>query len=148
MHVWSHTIEDSALYCSSEEENPNKIIWIRIEDFKSAYRRIHLGAKTAFKSAVKIELQGKEYILVSLRLPFGGAPCPSDFYLVSDVMTDTINDLLACEHWDPSSVASEYLKNIPPPIELLSDVPFANAIDFSVDLSNKKIVNMTASSMT
>ena len=94
---------------------PNKIIWLRKEDFKSAYRRLHLNAKTAMKSAVRVKLKGTYYILVSLRLPFGGAPCPSDFCLVSDVITDTINDLLASKTWNPKEIKSEYTKNIPAP---------------------------------
>lgn len=33
---------------------PKKIIWLRKEDFKSAYRRMHLNAKSALKLAVRV----------------------------------------------------------------------------------------------
>ena len=44
------------------QKYPSKIIWLRKEDFKSAYRRLHLNAKTALKSAVRVKLQGLYYI--------------------------------------------------------------------------------------
>jgi hypothetical protein len=113
---------------------PLKRIWLRKEDFKSAYRRLHLRAETALKSAVRLDMDGHPYILVSLRLPFGGAPCPSDFCVVSDVITDTINDLLACDEWDPSSISSQFLAKIPDEISLPDSLPFATARDLSVVL--------------
>ena len=73
---------------------PNKIIWIRKEDVKSAYRRIHMQASTALHSGVQLDIDGIEYLLISLRLPFGGSPFPSEFCLLSDILTDTINDLM------------------------------------------------------
>ena len=103
--------------------HPNRKIWIRKDDAKSAYRRIHLNAKTAFQTAVQLEIQGLTFLLIALRLPFGGSPCPSEFCLVSDVITDIINDLLACDHWDPYWVHSAYVKYVPPPKPLPVDVP-------------------------
>ena len=34
---------------------PEMIIWLREEDFKSAYRRMHLKAKSALKSVVRVK---------------------------------------------------------------------------------------------
>ena len=116
------------------QKYPNKIIWLRKEDFKSAYRRLHLSAETAIKSAVRVKLNGSFYILVSLRLPFGGAPCPSDFCLVSDVITDTINDLLASKTWDPQVIKSDYIVNIPSPRAEPASEPFAVARSLSVPI--------------
>ena len=116
---------------------PGKRIWLRKEDFKSAYRRMHLNAQTALQASVRVKLNGKYYILVSLRLPFGGSPCPSDFCLVSDIITDTINDLLACGDWDPTTVKSDYVKNIPKPKPLPDNVPFAPARSLSVNLETE-----------
>jgi hypothetical protein len=113
---------------------PQKRIWLRKEDFKSAYRRLHLKAETAIKSAVRLTMNDSDFILVSLRLPFGGAPCPSDFCVVSDVITDTINDLLACDEWDPLTVSSKFLEKIPEKISLPACIPFAPARDLSVTL--------------
>ena len=86
---------------------------------------------------MRVKLKGKFYILISLRLPFGGAPCPSDFCLISDIITDTINDLLACPTWDPRSVKSDYVINIPKPRPLPIDIPFAPARSLSVFLGDE-----------
>ena len=119
------------------QKYPKKKIWLRKEDFKSAYRRMHLNADTALQASVRVKLNGKYYILVSLRLPFGGSPCPSDFCLISDIITDTINDLLACPTWDPHTVQSPYIKNIPKPRPLPDQVPYAPARSLSVSLKNE-----------
>ena len=83
---------------------PNKIICIWKEDLKSAYRRMHLNSITAYKSAVRVKIRGKSHIFISARLPFGGSPCPNDFCLLSDMITDTINDLLGRENWNHKEV--------------------------------------------
>ena len=119
------------------QKYPSKRIWLRKEDFKSAYRRLHLKAKTALKSAVRVKLKGKYYLLLSLRLPFGGSPCPPEFCLISDIITDTINDLLNCTSWDPKEICSEYAKKVPAPRPQPSDVPFAPAHPTSVKLPEK-----------
>ena len=106
---------------------PDKIIWIRKEDAKSAYHRVHVNAKTALKTAVPLEINGKEYILISLRLPFGGLPCPADVCLISDLITDAINDLMNCKFWNPKSVHSHYLSKIPMQKQLNDNIPFATA---------------------
>ena len=114
--------------------NPNKIIWLRKEDFKSAYRRLHINAATATTSAVAIEIAGNKYILIPLRLPFGGAPCPADFCVVSDMITDTINDLMRNPEWDPSLVHSDYVRNIPAAKTCPDTIPFAPGRTLSVPL--------------
>ena len=113
---------------------PNKKIWIRKEDLKSAYRRMHLNAETSFQSAIKIKIRGKWYIFISARLPFGGSPCPNDFCLLSDIMTDTVNDLLDCNEWQWNEIHSSYLAKIPNAIALDESIPYAQARKLSVDL--------------
>ena len=49
---------------------------IRKEDFKSAFRRMHLNGKTTVKSAIRIKRDGVWYLLISLLMPFGDSPCP------------------------------------------------------------------------
>ena len=114
------------------QKHPTRKIWLRKEDFKSAYRRLHLRGSAAVKSAIRIELERKFYLLLSLRLPFGGASCPSDFCLISDIITDTINDLLACPEWDLDVVRSNYVVKIPQAIPLPDHIPFAEARELSV----------------
>ena len=112
--------------------HPSKIIWIRKEDLKSAYRRMHVNGKTALQAAVQMKINGIDFILIPLRLPFGGSICPSEFCLLSDMMTDAINDLLASKDWNPREVHSNYVVQIPPPKKLPDDIPFEKAQDLSV----------------
>ena len=114
------------------QKYPDKIIWIRKEDVKSAYRRMHMSATSALQAGVQIEIEGNHYLLISLRLPFGGSPCPSEFCLLSDMITDTINDLMICKKWKPDLLHSDYIKIIPQAKPLPVDVPFAQARTMSV----------------
>jgi len=116
---------------------PNKVIWLRKEDFKSAYRRMHLDAKTAKRVAIMVKINGKEYLLLTLRHPFGGKPGPSQFCLFSDIVVDTINDLLASEHWDEKTVYSDFIKNIPTPEFYPANIPFAQAAELIVTLPDE-----------
>ena len=113
---------------------PNKRIWIRKEDAKSAYRRMHVSAATALKAGVQLKIDGITFLLLSLRLPFGGSPCPAEFCLLSDIITDVINDLMACKDWDPRSVHSDYVTKIPASKSLPTLIPFAPAKEMSVQL--------------
>ena len=81
-----------------------------------------------------MKIKDADLLLVSLRLPFGGSPCPPDFCLFSDVITDTINDLLEDKSWDPMEVASDYTTRIPQEKKLDSSIPFATARALSVDV--------------
>ena len=119
--------------------HPNTTIWIRKEDLKSAYRRMHLHGSTAVQAAVQLELQKEKFILIPLRLPFGGSQCPSDFCLFSDVMTDSINDLMTCKAWDPFNTCSEYISKIPAPSKLPDDIPFEQAREFSIKITEGDI---------
>ena len=116
------------------QHHPKKKIWIRKEDFKSAYRRIHLNANTVIKSAVQLEIEQINYVLLSLRLPFGGAACASDFCVTSEVITDTINDLINCDDWNPNEIHSDFIHKVPPPIALPEHIPYASSRELSVDI--------------
>ena len=113
---------------------PSKKIWIRKEDFKSAYRRTNLNGKACFQSAVRVKIKGNWFILISLRLPFGGSPCPNHFCLVSDMITDAINDLLNCKSWNHNEICSKFVKKIPREESLEDSIPFATARELSVNL--------------
>ena len=113
---------------------PSNTIWIRKEDVKSAYRRIHMHPDSAFKVGVQAKLDGTTYLVISLRLPFGGKPCSSEFCILSDIITDTTNDLMADKSWDPTKVHSKFVNEIPRPRKLPSNIPFERAKEISVPL--------------
>ena len=117
---------------------PNKVIWLRKENFKSAYRRMHLDAKTAKRVVIMVRINRKEYLLLTLRHPFGGKPGPSQFCLFSDIVVDTINDLLASDHWDEKTVYPDFIKNIPTPeFYPAPNIPFAQARELIVTLPDE-----------
>ena len=113
---------------------PKIRIWIQKEDIKSAFRRLHLNAATAFQSAVRVNIDGHWYIIISLRMPFGGAPCPSEFALAADLIADTINDLLDDKNWNHEEVYSDMIHEIPNPIPLPDNIPYAEAKNMSVNV--------------
>ena len=83
---------------------PKEPILLTKVDCKSAYRRIHLKARTALKSCTSID----DLLLVALRMTFGGAPNPSQWSDVSEVITDLANDLVRRSDWDPKAFHSPH----------------------------------------
>ena len=75
-----------------------------------------------------------KYLILSLRMPFGGSPCPSEFSLLTDIVTDTINDLLNDKNWNNKKIYSKAVHDIPDPVRLSDDIPYAQARSLSVDL--------------
>ena len=57
--------------------NPQVKIFIRKEDLKSSYRRMHLQENSALQSSVHVKINEIWYILLLLRLLFGGTYFPS-----------------------------------------------------------------------
>ena len=112
-------------------------IWLRKEDFKSAFRRLHLSANSALESSVIVEIKNTKYLIISLRMPFGGSPCPSVFALLADIFTDTINDLLNDKKWNNEEIFSDKAYDIPAPKILDENIPYAQARSMSVKLPNE-----------
>ena len=78
-------------------------------DFKSAYRRVHLRAELALQSCITTKgLGGIDLALVSLRIIFGGSPCPLIFSEISETVTDLTNAIIRCSDYDPASFPSHY----------------------------------------
>ena len=113
---------------------PTKKIWIRKEDFKSAFRRIHLDQLTAMRSAVRVKLNNTWYLLISLRQPFGGSPCPSEFAVAADIITDTINDSLQDASWDYRKTYSATADKIPSCNALPDNIPYHPTREMSVKI--------------
>ena len=73
-------------------------------DFKSAYRRLHYNARTAVQSLTTID----GFLLLALRMTFGGSPNPSQWSDISELMCDLANDLVRHPGWDHISCASPH----------------------------------------
>jgi hypothetical protein len=97
-------------------------------DIKAAYRRIILHGDTAEKSTIMHGDLG----LTSLRLTFGGSPCPNEFCLFSELCTDLANDILHCPCWDPSKLHSPYASKVAEPQYHDENIPFVQAQELDV----------------
>ncbi len=99
-------------------------------DFKAAYRRVSLHGEIAEKCAIMYDA----FALPSLRLTFGGSPCPPEFCIYSELSTDLANDLLHCSDWNPSELGSPHSSSLLEPKLLDALLPFTEARSLGVIL--------------
>jgi hypothetical protein len=100
-------------------------------DFKAAYRRVSLHGDIAAKCSIMY----KELAIPSMRLTFGGSPCPTEFCTISELCADLANDLLHCKEWNPALLMSPNASRIKSPILLDETKEFAQAKDLDVTLA-------------
>ena len=103
-------------------------------DYKSAYRRQHLSSKASFHSMIQATLVQSMFILLALRLTFGGKVCPFDWCTISEPVVDLANALLDCDSWDPSSIHSPSQHLVPATKYLPDSIPLAAARELLVDV--------------
>ncbi len=103
-------------------------------DFKAAYRRITLHGDTAARCFIMF----KDWDLASLRLTFGGSPCPNEFCIVSEICADIANDLMHCPDWSPEEIHSPHKSLLQPSHYLAPDIPIGQAapLDFSIPMDD------------
>ena len=107
--------------------HPKTKIFISKVDWKSAYRRQHYNGRTATKSLTQVIINGMTFLLMALRLTFGGKPCPSEWSSISESVTDVANDILMCSEWNPAELHAPDQPTFPPPQLLPNNTPFATA---------------------
>lgn len=79
-------------------------------DYKSAYRRMHNAAATAVQAAIVVG----GFLLIALRLTFGGKPNPSRWSDLSEMLCDLGNDILRSPaSWNPDTQFSPHLARLP-----------------------------------
>ena len=101
-------------------------------DFKSAYRRCHLNWETALTTCT--QLPDDDIALMSLRLTFGGSPCPNEWGVISETVCDLTNAILHDDEWDPSILHSPSQHLIPCKEILSDDIPFAQVDELIVNV--------------
>ncbi len=101
-------------------------------DYKSAYRRGVLHFATALKTAT--QLPDNRIAIITLRLTFGGAPCPFEWGVISETICNSANELLKCDDWEPTNLHASVQKDIPPRLYLDNDVPFGIGRELIVDV--------------
>ena len=95
---------------------PNHKILATKINYKSAYRRGILHFATALKTAT--QLPDDVAALITLRLTFGGAPCPFEWGVISETICNLANELVQCDDWDPADLHALVQKDTPPPHSL------------------------------
>ena len=111
---------------------PHLKIYASKIDYKSAFRRMHLAWMTALRTAT--QLPGDKLAIISLRLTFGGRPCPSEWNTLSESVCDLANALMEDPDWDPDILFSPQTERLPEKKSLANDIPIAKAKKLVVDV--------------
>ena len=105
-------------------------------DFKSAYRRVHNDPEAIAHGIVTLgDLCEENMALASLRLTFGGKPCPSIFSDISEATCDLANAIARISPWDINDDIPIHAHILEDPIYLDKNIPFAPALPLLVDPS-------------
>ena len=133
--VFGHALRRVIHYIvDARHKHPRAPILLQKVDFKAACRRAHLAPSTAVKTITTLD----GIALMSLRLTFGGRPCPSEWCNMSESAADLARALLQCSDWDPSELHGPQQKHLGRPKVEGDDVPFAPALDMIATLPDNK----------
>jgi hypothetical protein len=120
-------------------EYPTLPIVLQKVDFKSAYRRMHLNAKTATQCLSQTCINGDNFVLLPLRLSFGGSACPAKWCIASEITTDLANRILNHSHWNPGTLKAKLSESVPNTKILDSTHPFCSAKPMIVNPEVEKV---------
>jgi len=103
-------------------------------DFKSACRRVHNDPDAIAHGMVTPgDLCGENIALASLRLTFGGKPCPSIFSEISEATCDLANAIARITPWDIRNDTPTHATILQDPIYLENNIPLAPDLPLLVD---------------
>ena len=112
---------------------PNQKILATKIDYKSAYRRGILHSITALKTAT--QLLDNVAAIITLRLIFGGAPCPIEWWgIFSETICNLANKVLKWEDWESADLHASVQGDIPPRQSFNDNTPFAVGRELIVDI--------------
>jgi hypothetical protein len=127
--MYSFTLLRSIHYILDiRKRHPRTKIYICKFDIDAAYRRCSLSSMTAFESLTIFA----GFLLVALRMRFGGAPCPSMWGVISEIITDIGNSLIQNEMWHHEELYDSISDQLDAPLDLPSTIPFHKSRDLSV----------------
>jgi len=115
--------------------NPKSKIFISKFDFDAAYRRCHMSSETAQESLTIHD----GYLLMALRLTFGGSPCPNLWGCLCEATTDLCNALILNKHWDHTILHDPLTSSLNIPQSLPDSIPFAKSKHLSVLIPSNNI---------
>ena len=117
---------------ATRRKHPGRRICAMKLDFKAAYRRLHLNHRTGVQSCMQLPEIG--IALLALRLTFGGAPCPYEWSIISELVCDLATAILTNVDWESHELYSPDQEKIPSPAFLPDDIPFGEGKELIVDL--------------
>jgi hypothetical protein len=87
----------------------------------------------------------ENWAVPSLRLTFGGSPCPNHFCLFSELCADIANNLLHSPNWDPLTLSSPHAIKIAPPLlqDLSLDFTPARPLDICLEADDNGKVDIS-----
>jgi hypothetical protein len=90
--------------------HPTRRTLLTKTDWKAAYRRGHLRIATAIQCATQMN----DILLAPLCMTFGGAPCPSEWSVISNTGSDIATDIANTPDWDSRDLVSPHQCRLPP----------------------------------
>ncbi len=110
--------------------HPKTKIFINKFDYDAAYRRCHMSSSLAHES---LTIHDK-YLLMALRLTFGGSACPNLWNCLSESGADIANMLIQNPFWDHTILFDPISSQLDRPESLPTEAPFAQTKDLAVDI--------------
>jgi hypothetical protein len=108
-----------------------RIVCIK-DDYKSAFRRMHLNGKVAVQTMTHIpEL---DLAIASLPLTFGGRPNPSKRGAASESITDLANAIPHCNEWNHDELFAPSSLLIQPAEALPDEIPLTKGKELIIDV--------------
>ena len=74
------------------------------------------------------------FLLMALRLTFGGSPCPNLWGCLSESITDLSNKLIQNNYWNHTKLFDPLVNSLNKPDSLPADIPFAQTKSLSISI--------------
>jgi hypothetical protein len=58
-------------------------------------------------------VDGQEYVMINLRLSFGGSACPAEWCLISESIMDLANRVINDDSWNPEEIQTSLIDRVP-----------------------------------
>ncbi len=111
---------------------PQAPIALQKIDIKSAYRRCHQNATAAIQTIT--QLPNNELGIIMLCLIFGGTPCPFEWNILAESISNLANKILFNNNWDPLTDYAPSQHLVPLINFMDAFIPFTEGADLIVDI--------------
>jgi hypothetical protein len=104
--------------------------------FKAAFHCLHLNSSTTVQCCTQIpELK---IVSMTLCLTFGGAPCPFEWGVISELICNLATAILLNENWDPNKLNAPNQDKFPEPQFFHDDTPFGKGRELIIEIKVNK----------